>query len=417
MNGSRPKSRMLAPAALLGLVLYACGAYGVEPGAPKFTFNGFGTLGVAHSSEKRADFAVSPLKPNGPGFTRAWSADVDSRIGGQVTAEFSRQLAAVVQVVAEQRYDNSYAPTVEWANVKYQVTPQFSVRAGRIVLPTFLVSDYRKVGYTYPWVRPPVELYAMIPVGSSDGVDVIYRMHTGNFTHTLQAIFGGAKVRIPAGGGVAEGKSARGITYRSEFGATTVHATYHKMRLGVPAYKPLFDGFRQFGAEGVGLADKYDVNDKAFTFISLGAMYDPGGWFVTGEWGLTESHSVVGRKSAWYVSGGYRLGDFTPYFTYARGSADKLSDPGLTVSALPPFLAGPAIGLNAALNDNLSRKRVQSTVSAGVRWDFMSNTAFKLQWDHTRIRAGSQGTLINRQPGFRTGGKVNVLSATIDFVF
>ena len=61
-----------------------------------FSFNGFGTLGLTHSSEPLADFTSTFFKPNGAGYTRKWSSDVDSRIGGQVTANFNKQLSAVL---------------------------------------------------------------------------------------------------------------------------------------------------------------------------------------------------------------------------------------------------------------------------------------------------------------------------------
>lgn len=92
---------------------------------------------MVHSSENKADFTSSVFKPNGAGFSHPWSADVDSLFGAQVNADFTRQISAVVQVIAQQRYDNSYAPAVEWANVKYQFTPDISIRAGRVVLPVF----------------------------------------------------------------------------------------------------------------------------------------------------------------------------------------------------------------------------------------------------------------------------------------
>jgi hypothetical protein len=126
---------------------------------------------------------------------------------------------------------------------------------------------------------------------------------------------------------------------------------------------------------------------------------------------------VLGKRAAWYVSGGYRLGVFTPYVTYAEASADNLSDPGLTIAALPPGFAGPAAGLNAALDSILSSKAVENTISIGGRWDFMKKADLKLQFDHTRIGAGSSGVLSNIQPGFQLGGRVTVVSATVDFVF
>jgi hypothetical protein len=53
----------------------------------------------------------------------------------------------------------------------------------------------------------------------------------------------------------------------------------------------------------------------------------------------------------------------------------------------------------------------------GARWDFMKNVDFKVQVDHMRLGAGSPGTLGNLQPSFQTGGTVNLISATVDFVF
>ena len=112
-------SHRLIHVALLTIALHAAGARAQEAETPLFSFNGFGTLGVAHSSEDKADFTSSIFKPNGAGYSHAWSADVDSLIGRQVTANFTPKLSAVLQVISEQNYDNSYRPHVEWAN--YQV--------------------------------------------------------------------------------------------------------------------------------------------------------------------------------------------------------------------------------------------------------------------------------------------------------
>jgi hypothetical protein len=408
----------LTPIALLAMALQPAVARADDPDTPIFSFSGFGTLGVVHSSENKADFTSSVFKPNGAGFSHPWSADVDSLFGAQVNADFTRQISAVVQVIAQQRYDNSYAPAVEWANVKYQFTPDISIRAGRVVLPVFLVSDYRKVGYANPWVRPPVEVYGLVPITNNDGVDGSYRVHFGESTHSVQFTYGNSTSTLPDNTGTVKGKSALGLSYTAEYGAATVHLAHFQSKLSFDSFKPLFDGFRQFGPEGIALAEKYDVNNKLFTYNGLGGMYDPGRWFVMAEWGSSIIHAALGKRSAWYASGGYRLGEFTPYLTYAQANADsRRSDPGLTLSSLPPFLAGPAAGLNAGLNSILGSIPVQKTVSVGGRWDFAKNADLKLQFDHSRLGAGSAGTLINIQPGFQPGGRFNVVSVTIDFVF
>ena len=175
-------SSRLTLIALLAVALYAAGARAGDSDAPMFSFGGFGTLGVVHSSEDKADFTSSIFKPNGAGHSHTWSSDVDSRFGVQVTASLTPRLSAVLQVIAEQNYDNTYKPQVEWANIKYQFAPDFSIRIGRSILPAFLLTESRKVGYSYPWVRPPDAVYALMPVTSNDGADVSYRRHFGAVT-------------------------------------------------------------------------------------------------------------------------------------------------------------------------------------------------------------------------------------------
>jgi hypothetical protein len=402
-------SYRLAHGAVLVLALSAAGARAQDPPTPMFSFSGFGTAGLVHSSEKQADFTASILKPNGAGHTHTWSADVDSLIGVQASARFTPKLSGVLQVIAEQNHDNSYRPHVEWANIKYQVTPDFSVRAGRTVLPTFLLSDTRKVAYTYPWVRPPLEVYRLAPVTASDGIDASYQLRLGEVTNILQAHYGQSDNQLPNGGGDIKARRSWGLAYTGEYHATTLHIGYESTHLTLDSTKPIFDTFRLFGPGGIALADKYDVDNKALSVITIGARYDPGKWFVMGEVGHSVSHSFFGKSTAWYVSGGYRLGKFTPYITYGEAKADNLSDPGLPIPA--------AAGLNAVLNSLLSTKPVQTTVSIGGRWDLTRNAALKLQYDHTRIGAGSSGVLSNLQPGYQTGGKVNLISVTVDFVF
>jgi len=408
-HGAEHMSYKLSCIAPLVMSVYAAGTSAASPGPPMFSFSGFGTLGVVHSSENQADFTSSTLAPNGAGHSHTWSADVDSLIAGQVNANLMPRLSAVLQVIAEQNYDNSYRPHVEWANIKYQVTPDFSVRAGRTLLPSFLFSDTRKVAYAYPWVRPPLEVYRQEPITASDGVDASYQIRIGDIMNVLQTRFGKNENKVPAGLGSIKSKHMWGLSYTGEYHAATLHLGYESSHITLDSLKPIFDGFRQFGSEGVSLANKYEVNNKAVSLITMGARYDPGQWFMMGEWSHLYTHSVFGKGTGWYLSGGYRLGAFTPYLTYGQAKADNLSDPGLAAPA--------AAGLNAALNSLLSTKPVQNTLSIGGRWDFMSNAAIKLQYDHTRIGAGSSGVLSNLQPGYQAGGTVNLFSAAIDFVF
>jgi Gram-negative porin len=416
--GNRTWIGIVAGIASLGIA-----AARADDATPSFSLSGFGTLGMVHSDNDHADYLVDAFHPNGPGFTRSWSADPDSRVGAQLTGNITLKLSVVLQVVSQQRYDNSYRPGVEWANVKFQASPDFSIRAGRIVLPVFMATDSRHVGYANPWVRPPVEVYSLVPVTSSDGVDASYRLRLGGETNnTFQATFGSSETKFPGGAGLGTGtakvRRIVALVDTVESGFASARIIYGQASLTVPEYAQLFDAFRQFGPQGDAIASRYEVQDRLVKFVGVGATYDPGTWFASGEWAKFDTHSALGAKSAWYVSGGPRLGKFTPYATYARIKADgNTSDPGLDLAGLPPQAVPLAAFLNATLNSQLDAIPRQSTLSVGVRWDFWRNAALKVQYDRVGLAAGPHGTFGNVQPGFETGGKVQLFSAAVDFLF
>jgi hypothetical protein len=385
-------------------------------------FNAFGTIGATYSSERGADFVTAAYKSTGAGYSRPWSASVDSLVGGQVSVEITPSWSAVVQVIAEQNHDDRYVPHVEWANLKYQFTPDFSVRVGRIALPTFLLTESRKVGYAIPWARPPIEVYGLVPITNNDGVDATYRLSIGSAVNTLQLTAGRSQLEFPANGSVAATVKARKtatLAETFETGFATLHFSAGRTTVTIPQFAPLFDGFRQFGPMGAAIADRYDVHDRRTTFVGVGGSYDPGDWFAMAEWGEINSRSIVGRNTGWYLSGGYRIDRFTPYATYAtmRGHATT-SDPGLAVGSLPPGAAASAAALNAALDASLlAQAKTQSTVSLGVRWDLVKNGAVTFQFDRIHLGAGSAGSLVNLQPGFQRGGKLDLVTANFSFVY
>lgn len=389
----------------------------VEPKRSRLMFHGFGTLGLVHSSEDQADFVADLVRPEGPGFSREWSAASDSRLGLQLTVELTKKLSAVVQGIVEQQFDEDYEPTLEWANLKYAFTEDFSVRIGRTALPGFVASDYRKVGYAYIWLRPPVEFYGLAPLFNADGIDAIYRHRFAGWTNTAQANFGATDFDLPGGANV-EIRELIGVHDTLERGSLSLRATHTTSRISVDALGPLFAAFRSFGPEGQVLADRFDADEKDLRFLTLGVSYDPGRWFVIAELGRIHTHSFIGDRTAGHVTGGYRLGKLTPYAVYSESVADSpLSSPGLTLSALPPPLVQPAMGLNATLNDLLGVLVEQRTVSLGARWDYHRNAALKVQVDRVDAGAGSFGTFSNRQPGFGRGGETTLISIATTFVF
>jgi hypothetical protein len=387
------------------------------PAGPSWTFGGFGTVGASHSSERHADFTSSALKAYGAGYTNKWSFDVDSRLGAQLTVNLDKQWSGVVQVVSEQNLENNYRPRLEWGYIKYQATPDLSVRVGRIALPIFLAADYRKAAYAYPWARTPVEIYGAVPVSHSDGIDASYRWHSGSLKNVTQVFVGHYSERLYDNVHLS-GTGIKGVSNTTEYGAASVRLSYLSANLTFDYARPVFDGFRMFGPQGAAIAERYDVDDKRVQGLSFGVNYDPGKWFLMAEAGRFNSHSFLGSTTSLYASGGYRAGDFTPYLSYARSRTnDPTTSPGLDLSGLPGPVAAQGAVLNGTLNWLLSTIPIQDTITAGVRWDVLPSVALKMQYDRLRPRGGSNGTLVNVQPGFVHGRPVHVASVVLDFVF
>jgi predicted porin len=285
-----------------------------------------------------------------------------------------------LQVDSEYRADATYRPEVEWFNVKYAFTPDAYVRVGRIALPTFMDSDNRDVGYSYVWVHPPVDLYHQLSIPSSDGIDAMYRSEIGEAGNIVRAIFGTNKTERPTS--ISNSKEMWGLFDTLEYGAATFHVSYQQRRSSTENL--------QTGTTGA-----WTLNRD----VSVGAGYDPGNWFVISEWIQRRSTT---RINAMYVSGGYRINKFTPYLIYSQNS------PGTFVPGVPPQSAAAVERAN----------RAQSTTGVGLRWDFMRNYDFKIQYDEVKLSDSSNGYLINVPTGVTLyGSKFHVISAVVDLVF
>jgi hypothetical protein len=376
---------------LATLALHMADTRADEAEYPTFSFAGFGTLSAVHSSERNADFTATFFQPNGAGATRRWSGDVDSRLGAQVTANFTSQLEGVLQVVSEQEWNSSYRPTIEWANLRYSFTPDFSVRAGRIILPAYMYSQSRKVGYATPWVRPPAGIYLRFPVTNADGVDLEGRFHIKGATNRTTLFYGNNRSKVPGGaafpdGNRTESKNIRGVSHDVDFGRWAFHATYMTLRVD-------FLTTAEFLRESTPLVDEArKLTHSHFQFKTIAASYDSGDWFIIGE-AKRSSSPFTGKIGAWVTTVGYRINDFTPFLGYA---SEK-------------YLGG-----EFSLILPKSDKKV---VTAGVRWDFMKNVDLKLQYDQLRLASNSQGLLVNPTSEYQPGGKVHVTSIALDFVF
>jgi len=366
-----------------------------------FTFRGFGTVGLAHSSEDHADVPTDFQTDKGVGASHDTSGLMDSRLALQVDARFSEDFTGVLQAVSEYAVTGSYRPDVTMAHVRYRFSPAFAVRLGRINAPLYMLSEYQRVGYATPWVRPPTEVYNyLVPL---DGVEALYTINAGDTVIGLQGFYG----EIDSERATVD--DLHGLAVHVDRGPSSFRVSHIRGRVGfsTPQIDQLFDVYATLPVPGLGeIVDRLDPRRTDGSFSGVGYSYDPGQWFLRAEAIQADyAPAITGKTTSGYVSAGLRRGAWTPSLTFAHVDTDDIEAPG----ALDP------VGL---LNGAIAQRRAnRHSVTAALRWDVRDSVAVKLQGTHVRNHARSFGGLTNFQPGFQPGGSYNLVSASVDFVF
>ncbi len=392
---------------------------------------GFGTLGYAESGKYddlvlKRNITQRSKKIEDHGWL------VDSKLGFQVRKELKPHWDVVGQIVAQEKVSNSIEKSIEMAFLRYQSDEMWSFQLGRMVLDTFLLSDHRNVGYSYHSVRPQTEFYAWIPYSHYDGMKTIFEF--GDFDSSLrfEAFIGKTKATVNIGYN-DDDTSNNYVKSAPIYGAGV---TWEKDELTLRAYIARFRFTQNTNAinrlmdtvnnplvyvpwpESIEIANDYSIENQKVTYSSIGFSWTPGPWLVQGEVSNVTSTffgSYDGQRA--YFQLGHRFGEFLPHmgYSYSWDERDFPYD--------PPPPDPQLLGLYALLKDNMSSGLIdQSSMTVGVRWDFATQKALKLQCDFATLDDNSLGiypTQDTPELGTRNWKKSSRswCSTTFDWVF
>jgi len=432
------KQKMVVALALAGLIL--SGGANAET---QFNLSGFGTLAATHSNSRGADYRGSIVQPNGPGISSPWEFGVDTKAGIQAAANMGGGWTATVQAVSDHRYDNSYRPAIEWANIKYQFSPSWYARVGRVVAPVFMVSDYRNIGYAQTAVRQPYDVYELNPITHLDGGDIGTQLELGGGTVNVQLTAGKTKEYVAIttpelkGGDnyayVAGPAALLNLSYERD--ASTFRAGFSRYKLSISTNISVFNmydsGLKTYQSVAPGYDSNLKLEGSKSSLWSLGYSYDPGTWLVQSEFVRTRSDNLlIPDQTAWYVLSGYRLGKFTPYASFSKIEANSK-----TLNKPDAAMCGAVTGcplatvILSAVDSGLAVQREQSTIAVGTRYDIYKNMAFKAQFEHVykpAITGPNRGLFVNELRDMTASPKstwltdsrsANLLTLALDFVF
>ena len=391
-------------------------------------FDGFMTVGAAKivdiEDADRGNIYIGGLGDRG--ISEDLSFERDSRFGLQISSDVAENMSVVAQILG--RADQSdFNAIVEWAYVDYKFNDIASVHVGKIKQPVYLVNDYVEVGYAYPWIRPPQEVYLLNnPLNTVNGIELLLQIPVGSGTLSFQPYLGSNRDDIPnAQGAFFEAENIYGLDIKYSGRGYTVHASNFQCEVKT------FGGFTTaspFGPVNVDLNGKGDCNVAA-----AGFNLDMADVVIYSEWTKRKTNDTLerpfGDTEAFYATLGYRFGKFLPHITFAsiEGEASTVGigsgDGAITAaSGTPPLtLPGGATSLNFPV-------QIQTSITAGLRYEVNDSAALKVEYQVVDVEQDA-AELQNANQGFNYGlfntdfsqaapqDKVGILSIALDVIF
>ena len=385
---------------LAGVLLIGLAQNSLAEDEPAFMLQGFGTLGAVRTTSNEVEFVRDLSQPRG--VSQNWDARVDSILGVQANWRINPQLEAVVQAVSRYRYDRTFTPELSWAYLKYEPSPNLSLRAGRLGTEFFMMADSRLVGYSFLTVRPPGDFFWSLPFYNIDGADAALTVPVGDHLLRGKVFYGvsNGQIALAQKQWNIDGSVMAGGYVDYQAGAWLFRASYANLyfKHDLPIDDVLQSYLPQpFAAQAI---EHLATGNTRSHYYSLGAIYDSGPWQLQ----LMLNHCDQGSNAfessdAGYVLAGYRIGSVTPFVGYSWASSEAREN------TLNPVVA--TIMADAHVD--------QKTTIVGARWDLLRNIAFKAQWDG--IRGEPTSIFPYRQESAGWSGKMDVFSLTMDFVF
>ncbi len=376
-----------------------------------FSFSGFGTAGLAHNSAGGAEFARDILQPQGA--VNGWSANVDSRLGLQVNLRATPEIEGVVQVVSSYSYANNYDPELTWAFASYSPNADLKLRVGRLGWDVYMLSDSRYVGYSYLWVRPPVDYFGQLQIVHLDGADALFKRELGDGILSFKLYggradqwvpsppYGDYEISGPLGGGYVDYQNGN---WQLRAGYTAVRIANDAAALG-----HLSEALRATGIPAAeAIAADLSLAGKTLQMISAGIVYEQGPWQAQLMFNRVYSDTLAfAPKESGYFLVGYRSGLWTPFFTVA-GIQSHVPQRSTGLPTPNPLDSAVTAAFAATAS-------TQRTLSIGVRYDFMPNLDLKVQLD--QVRVFDNAALLWRNPQPDWNGRATIFSVALDFVF
>jgi len=312
----------------------------------------------------------------------------ESTLGLNAIVTVSERLSLATQI-ANSPGDSSI--DFDWGFGTYNLTDSLAVKAGRVKFPGMLASEYVRVGYAYPWIRPPEAVYSTNMAAPSMGLDaydggaLVLRGFSDNFDYSAE-IYGGGR-----SADMMDFDKMYGVVLRAGNDIVTLLGGANWSTMSVPG-----------GTDPMMAAMMSDIDDEDMLMLNAGLTADWNDLILYAEYVRTTTDfiNMAGQRddvdiTSWYTTLGYRFGDLMPHITYQSLEHG-----------------------NGGME--------QTSWTAGLRYDLGRSTALKVEWQRIEPEKAGSGAnvpmMLNNQYGLfehlsTPSDEVDMASIAVNFTF
>ena len=373
----------------------------------KVHFSGFARLVGGYLDDKHAIYQ---------GYDDSIGFGEHSLFALQTDVDFSAKLSFTAQLLAHS--SSTRDSGLEWAYLTYRPSQRWQFKGGKLRTPFLIYSDIIDVGFTYPWVIPPQQVYSPYMAANFTGLSAAYQFNIQDWGIAAEAYWGDFDGDITVDTTRIDTKfdNLQGLILEVNRGNLHMRASYHHGH--VDAELPRLYSFKQrlrqagFARSARSLIPKGDS-----TFAQAAISYSELDYFLKAEWIHIASDTLaIPEFDSYYLSGGYTFyPSFTAHATFSELSA-KTPRP---VDEIPAGVAPPLDALRSAyievFNRSTRNDNLQS-LSVGLRWDLNPSLALKAEWIHLNGDR-DQRSFFTFDPAREFDRKANLLLFALEWIF
>ena len=350
------------------------------------------------------------------GYVDELSFQEDSLLGVQLDYRLNNYFSTSLQLLMHSGADRNSG--LEWGYLTYNSSHGLQINAGRLRTPFLKYSDVIDVGFAYPWITPPSQLYSSYLFTQYDGVSARYRKKFNESTVMLEAYYGSYDDEITSslGNYSLRVDDLHGFVFqinKREFLFRSALIRGNRIKARSESLDSLIVALQDAGFGEV--ATQFDSGSSAHALL-WGISYNTISWYASSEWmRISSDIGFLDTVEGYYFSAGVYVDALLFHATFA---SSKQSAPLINNSIpLGESEQSDALYMQVLRLNDFVPKNTLDSFTLGVRWDFKTKMALKAEVSLLLGESGSS-SLLTTNPNSNSDGRNATLSqVSLEWVF